>query len=123
MSRIHKRRTHMAAFKKEVVLATFKEEKIIQQIAAEYEIHPDQVSNGELRGSICSLTALSRQPRAKENAIKTKILYSRHHGMGGAEIFVWRIEPNMTTDLCLDTLDKVLESGRLPRGFNTDQGS
>ena len=44
MSRIHKRRNHMAAFKKEVVLATFKEEKIIQQIAAEYENHPDQGS-------------------------------------------------------------------------------
>ncbi|MDD6813097.1 MAG: integrase core domain-containing protein [Akkermansia muciniphila] len=29
----------------------------------------------------------------------------------------------MTTDLCLKTLDKALESGLLPRVFNTDQGS
>ena len=44
MSKTHKRRNHTATFKKEVVLATFKGEKSIQQIAAEYEIHPDPVS-------------------------------------------------------------------------------
>ena len=44
MSKTHKRRNHTAAFKKEVVLATFKGEKSIQQIAAEYEIHPNPVS-------------------------------------------------------------------------------
>ena len=39
------------------------------------------------------------------------------------KILGWRIGPNMTTDLCLETLDKALESGLLPRVFNTDQGS
>ena len=50
MSKIHKRRNHTAAFKKEVVLATFKGEKSIQQIAAEYEIHPDPVSKWKAQG-------------------------------------------------------------------------
>ncbi len=50
MSKIHKRRNHTAAFKKEVVLATLKGEKSIQQIAAEYEIHPDLVSKWKAQG-------------------------------------------------------------------------
>ena len=50
MSKTHKRRNHTAAFKKEVVLATFKGEKSIQQIAAEYEIHPDPVSKWKAQG-------------------------------------------------------------------------
>ena len=50
MSKIHKRRNHTAAFKKEVVLATFKGEKSIQQIAAEYEVHPDPVSKWKAQG-------------------------------------------------------------------------
>ena len=50
MSKIHKRRNHTAAFKKEVVLATFKGGKSIQQIAAEHEIHPDPVSKWKAQG-------------------------------------------------------------------------
>ncbi|MCI6982323.1 MAG: hypothetical protein MR894_08975 [Akkermansia muciniphila] len=41
MSKTHKRCNLTAACKKEVVPVTFKGEKSIQQIAAEYEIHPD----------------------------------------------------------------------------------
>ena len=44
-------------------------------------------------------------------------------GWAGRKVLGWRIGPNMTTDLCLETLDKALESGLLPRVFNTDQGS
>lgn len=39
--KIHERCNHTAACKKEVALVTFKGEKSIQLIAAEYEIHPD----------------------------------------------------------------------------------
>ena len=49
MSKIHKRRNLMAACKKEVVPATFKGEKSIQLIAAEYEIHPDSTEEAATR--------------------------------------------------------------------------
>ena len=39
---------------------------------------------------------------------------------GGRKVLGWRLGPNMTTDLCLETLDKALESGLLLRVFNTN---
>ncbi|MCI7699535.1 MAG: hypothetical protein MSQ05_09125 [Akkermansia sp.] len=45
MCKIHKRRNLTAACKKEVALATFKGEKSIQLIVAEYEIHPDSTED------------------------------------------------------------------------------
>ena len=47
--KIHERCNHTAACKKEVALATFKGEKSIQQIAAEYEIHPDSTEEAAPR--------------------------------------------------------------------------
>ena len=39
------------------------------------------------------------------------------------KVLGWCLRPNMTTNLCLETIDKALESGLLPRVFNKDQGS
>ena len=50
VSKIHKRCNLTTTCKKEVVPATFKGEKSIQQIAAEYEIHPDLVSKWKAQG-------------------------------------------------------------------------
>ena len=47
--KIHKRCNHAAACKKEVALATFKGEKSIQLIVAEYEIHPDSTEEAAPR--------------------------------------------------------------------------
>ena len=48
-SKIHKRCNHATACKKEVVSVTFKGEKSIQQIAAEYELHPDSTEEAATR--------------------------------------------------------------------------
>ncbi|MDO4861010.1 MAG: hypothetical protein Q4A48_08335, partial [Bacillota bacterium] len=47
--KIHKRCNLTATCKKEVVPVTFKGEKCIQQIAAEYEIYPDSTEETATR--------------------------------------------------------------------------
>lgn len=39
------------------------------------------------------------------------------------EILGWSLSDNMSTQLCLEALDKALSIGRKPKIFNTDQGS
>lgn len=60
------RKTFTGGFKAKVVLEIFKEEKSISQLAAEYGVHPNQLTNWK-REAVAGLAEILADGRRKDN--------------------------------------------------------
>lgn len=73
------RKYHNAAFKEQVVLEALKEQKTLSQIASDYGVHPNQVSQWKQQALAGLQTLLSRkssEPNIDEEAL-TAPLYEQ----------------------------------------------
>lgn len=75
----NKRRNHSAAFKAKVALAAIKGDKTIAELAGEYEVHPNQITQWKrkLLESTPELFSRSRQREKQKQDELTEHLYQQ----------------------------------------------
>jgi len=75
----NKRRNHSAAFKAKVALAAIKGDKTIAELASEYEVHPNQITQWKrkLLESTPELFSRSRQREKEKQDELTEHLYQQ----------------------------------------------
>lgn len=75
----NKRRNHSAAFKAKVALAAIKGDKTIAELASEYEVHPNQITQWKrkLLESMPELFSRSRQREKEKQDELTEHLYQQ----------------------------------------------
>lgn len=71
------RRKHTSAFKAKVALAAVKGDKTIVEIAQQYEIHPNQVTNWKQQLLENAQTAFDRNPSAGKADPDLKALHAK----------------------------------------------
>ncbi len=69
------RKRYTAAFKSKVALEAIKEQKTLSEIASEYEIHPNQVSQWkrQLQDGLQNIFTASRQSNRSDEKEKDKL--------------------------------------------------
>jgi transposase len=70
------RRTHSAAFKARVVLAALREDKTLAELAKEYEVHPNQITDWKRQLVAASSSAFERG-QATPAAVDNTALFRR----------------------------------------------
>ena len=75
----NKRRNHSAAFKAKVALAAVKGDKTIAELAGEYEVHPNQITQWkkQLIESLPELFSRSRHKQKQKQDDLTEYLYQQ----------------------------------------------
>jgi len=75
----NKRRNHSAAFKAKVALAAIKGDKTIAELASEYEVHPNQITQWkkQLLESLPELFSRRRKTDQRDQAVLTSELYQQ----------------------------------------------
>ena len=75
----NKRRNHSAAFKAKVALAAIKGDKTIAELASEYEVHPNQITQWkkQLLESLPELFSRRRQTEQRDQEALTSELYQQ----------------------------------------------
>jgi transposase-like protein len=75
----NKRRNHSAAFKAKVALAAVKSDKTIAELASEYEVHPNQITQWkkQLLESLPELFSRRRQTDQRDQEALTSELYQQ----------------------------------------------
>ena len=75
----NKRRNHAAAFKAKVALAAAKGDKTIAELASEYEVHPNQITQGkkQLLESLPEIFSRRRRNEQHEQEELTAELYQQ----------------------------------------------
>lgn len=75
----NKRRNHSAAFKAKVALAALKGDKTIAELASEYEVHPNQITQWkkQLLDSLPELFSRRRKHERRDQAALTSELYQQ----------------------------------------------
>lgn len=71
------RRTHSAAFKARVALAALREDKTLAELAKEYEVHPNQITDWKRQLMAASSSAFERGQAAPEPAPDLKELHAK----------------------------------------------
>jgi transposase len=64
------RRNHTAIFKTKVALAALKEDKTLSQLAAQFEVHPNQIVEWKKQLQEQAVTVFSKAPKTDEMDIK-----------------------------------------------------
>ena len=75
----NKRRNHSAAFKSKVALAAIKGDKTIAELAGEYEVHPNQITQWkkQLLESVPEIFSRRRQNDQRDQETLTSELYQQ----------------------------------------------
>lgn len=75
----NKRRNHNAAFKAKVALAAVKSDKTIAELASEYEVHPNQITQWkkQLLESVPELFSRRRKTEQRDQEALTSELYQQ----------------------------------------------
>ena len=75
----NKRRNHSAAFKAKVALAAAQSDKTIAELASEYEVHPNQITQWkkQLLESLPELFSRRRQADQRDQEALTSALYQQ----------------------------------------------
>ena len=71
------RRTHSAAFKAKVALAALREDKTLAELAKQYEVHPNQITDWKRQLVGASAVAFERGSAAPEPPPDMKVLHAK----------------------------------------------
>ncbi len=81
----NKRRNHSAAFKAKVALAAAKGDKTIAELASEYEVHPNQITQWKKQLLELLPEIFSRRRRNEQHEQEDARLGERHVAANGLE--------------------------------------